>query len=128
MTTCERCQEDGAERHSLLIALDGAGNEMAVFTLCRACYNYGVMLEPIVGVTAFLTINRVYWTSIYRKREHFITVQETEGSIYAEVIADSQGSFRPGVQIRRSALRQMEYFREEIATSQDGAIVAHEPE
>lgn len=60
----------------------------------------------------------------YRKREHFIVVQETEGSIWAEVVSDSQGSFRPGTQIRRSTLRQMDYFREEIAPSQDVAIDA----
>lgn len=52
---CERCHQSGAQTRHLTIALDGASPTPAQFTLCAECASVGASLEPIEGVTAFLT-------------------------------------------------------------------------
>jgi hypothetical protein len=52
---CERCHQPGAQPRFLTIALDGAAPSPAQFTLCRSCADLGAELEPIVGVSDFLS-------------------------------------------------------------------------
>lgn len=52
---CERCHQPGAQTRHLSIALDGASPTQAQFTLCADCADIGAGLEPIEGVTDFLT-------------------------------------------------------------------------
>lgn len=56
MTTCERCEREGAQLHSLLVDLDG-GPQLAQFYLCDKCYDYGVDLEPLEDIQGFLHVD-----------------------------------------------------------------------
>lgn len=55
--TCERCGQDGAGPHSLVIKVESVGGIVrtpAGFTLCTDCYYVGADLEPIEDLGAFL--------------------------------------------------------------------------